>query len=121
MIHYTFDISEHDATTIQPGHMDGEKHEDFEARMRAAKGNNVFRILAICEGKQFGVWSPYFDKTSEQNKWSVFAKAMKEVKKIIIGRERMKSEQAKEPVKSSLLITDGVEEQMQQFRRRLRN
>jgi len=91
MINYIFTIVELDAEQMQAPQDTFEHEDDFMARMRAARGKNFLRIL-VQDGadKQMQFESPYFDKASDEQRYSTLARGMKEAKRVIIGRDRMK-------------------------------
>ena len=95
MLNYIFTIVELDAVQMSAPKEPFEHEDDFLARLKEAHNKHFFRII-VQDGseKQMQFESPFFDKDSDEQRFSVFARGMKEVKKVIVGRERQKKEPA---------------------------
>lgn len=120
-MNYTFNICECDAETLQAEQQAGESDVEYRNRISDANGKHFFRVLVQdAEQKQFGLESPYFDKTSEHQKWNMLDQAMKMVKKAMVSRDRSKKDAPAPEVKCAL-ITNGVEQEMRMLKKRSRN
>lgn len=118
-IQYHISIAELDARLLQAPKQEDETEEEFEQRLRESEGQNLFRILVQDgEAQQFQASSPYFDKTSEQQRWATLDQGLKQIKKAIVARERLKAKQPKK--EKPALITDGVQQEMQRLNGRMR-
>lgn len=116
-MNYSFNITECDAEALQSPQQNEESNAEYQARLESAKGKHFFRVIVQDEeAKQFNMASPYFDKDSDAQKWSVFDEGMKAVKKAIKASEKMKETTPK--VEKSALITNGTEEAFKRLRGR---
>jgi len=94
MINYTFNICECDAENLQAPQEPFEHEDDFLARLKAAEGKHFYRVIVQdAEQKQFTMESPYFDKTSDEQRFRTFDQGIKMVKKAMVMRERAKKKE----------------------------
>jgi len=120
MILYHISVTELDAHKLQAPRQDDETEGEYEQRLRESKGKHFFRVLVQDgESQQFSVASPFFDKDSEQQKWTTLDQGFKQIKKAIVARERMKENQPKQ--EASALIINGVEQELRRLENRKKN
>ncbi len=114
MIKYTFQIEEMDAEKHQAPKQDDEDNEEYADRLAASIGNHYFRVVVQeSESKQFVMLSPYFEKDSSVQKWTVFNETMRGIEAAVKTVEKV--EKNAEPSK---LILEGTEAAFNRLRAR---
>lgn len=99
-MNYKIDIQAIDAELRCAGQQPGEEREDYDARVAAAKGKHFLRVsfldlLGDDRGSVSGVDSPYFDLENFQSKAAILGSTMKQIKKMVIAREKQKDQTPK--------------------------
>lgn len=96
-MNYKADIQAIDAELHCAPQQPGEVREDYDARVAASKGKHWLRVsLLDVLGEEKGcvltVESPYFDLTDFHSRAHILGSTLKEIKKMVIAREKQKDE-----------------------------